>query len=136
MSETTASQSPVSKAHESLFAAPSRESEPTQVMLVLDLLLDVAFHDGSSRDLAVAAEAYTLAGYHDGAIMVSHAATGETLNAVAAARKGRPRQLLKHDAQGLLSAVRVLVREGVLDGTSAARRRNERWIERGGHDRA
>lgn len=98
-------------------------------MLVLDLILDVAYHDGESRDLAVAAEAYTLAGFHDGAIMVSHAATGETLRAVAASRKGRNRQLLKHDAAGLLYAVRALVHEGVLDGTDAARRTNERWIE-------
>lgn len=113
-----------------------REREDVQVMLALDLLLDVAYHDGTARDLAVAAEAYTLAGYHDGAIMVSHASPQETRAAVAAARKGRQRQLLRHDAQGVLSAVRALIHEGVLDGTDAARRTNERWIERGGHERA
>lgn len=94
---------------EALLEARPRESEPVQVMLVLDLLLDVAYHDGAARDLAVAAEAYTLAGYHDGAIMVSHSGTTDSLRReVQAARKGRPRQLLRHDAQGMLDTVRPL----------------------------
>ena len=60
-------------------ADPFIESERVQVMQVLDLLLDVAYHDGDDRDLAVAAEAYTLAGYHDGAIMVSHSGAHDDL---------------------------------------------------------
>lgn len=111
-----------------------RPLEATQVMQILDVLLDVAYHEGTARDLAVAAEAYTLAGYHDGAIMVSHA--DDVLERVAAARRGRPRQMLRHDAQGVLHAVRVLLREGLLDGDDGWRRTNERWKERGGHDRA
>ena len=114
----------------------SGESEAVQTMQALDLLLDVAYHDGTPRELAVAAEAYTLAGYHDGAIMVSHASPAETLERVAKARRGLPRRLLRHDAQGLLHAVRRLTQEGVLDGNEASRRTNQRWKDRGGHDRA
>ena len=118
-------------------AARSRESLPVQTMCVLDLLLDVAYHEGDDRDLAVAAEAYTLAGYHDGAIHVSHSGTHDDLmRRVADARRGRPKRLLRHDAQGLLYGVRELIREGLLDGDEAARRTNERWKERGGHDLA
>lgn len=105
-------------------------------MLVLDLLLDVAYHDGSARDLAVAAEAYTLAGYSDAAIMVSHSGTHDDLLArIQASRRGRRSNLLRHDAMGVLSAVQTLVREGIADGTEASRRQNERWKERGGYDR-
>lgn len=118
----------------SLFAEPVRESEQTQVFLVLGLFLDVAFHDGTPRDLAVADEAYTLAGYHDPGVLISHA-DGKARERIEAARRGRHRQLLRHDAEGLLYAVRTLVHEGLLDGSEAARRTNERWIERGGHDR-
>lgn len=118
---------------------PSRAdpaSVPAQVMQVLDLLLDVAYHDGTARELAVAAEAYTLAGYHDGAIMVSHSGRREDLlEAVAAARRGRPKRLLKHDAQGMFDAVRTLVCEGVVEGRDAMLRTNARWKERGGHER-
>jgi hypothetical protein len=104
-------------------------------MLVLDLLLDVAYHDGSHRDLAVAAEAYTLAGYHDASIMVSHAGThDDLLSRVAAARRGRPKRLIRHDAQGVLATVRTLIREGLIDGNEASRRTNERWKARGGYD--
>lgn len=84
-------------------------TEPLRVTLMgaLDLALDVAYHDGTARDLAVAAEAYTLVGFHDGAIRVSHSGTHDDLMArVAAARKGRPRRLLR-----------------------------QRWFTRGGHDR-
>ena len=117
-------------------AAPIRESEATQVFLVLGLLLDVAYHDGSARDLAVADEAYALAGYFDPAVMISHAPRDEALARFESARRGRHSRLLRHGAQGLLYAVRALVHEGVLDGSAASRRQNERWIERGGHDRA
>jgi hypothetical protein len=110
------------------------ETPRVQAMLVLDLLLDVAYHEGTDRELAVTAEAYTLAGYHDAAIMVSHTPAGQPLGRVTAARRGRPRRLLRHDAQGLLYAVRALIAEGVLDGDDAARRTNMRWQERGGHD--
>ena len=105
-------------------------------MQVLDLLLDVAYHDGSERDLAVATEAYTLAGFHDGAIMVSHSGTHDDLmERVSAARRGRPKRLLTHDAQGMLHTVRVLIREGLVAGSDGWERKNRRWIERGGHDR-
>lgn len=114
----------------------ARESEPVQVMQVLNLLLDVAYHDGTTRELAVMAEAYTLAGFHDGAIMVSHTPRGEPQSAVAQARKGRPKQLLRHDAQGVLHAVRALIREGLIDGCEASLRTNQRWLDRGGYDRA
>ena len=112
-----------------------KESEPVQVMQVLDLLLDVAYHDGTTRDLAVAAEAYTLAGFHDGAIMVSHTPAWEPQAAVAQARKFRNKQLLRHDAQGVLHAVRTLIREGLIEGREASLRTNQRWLDRGGYDR-
>ena len=121
---------------ESPNASLPSESEAVQVMQVLDLLLDVAYHDGTDRDLAVAAEAYTLAGYHDDAIIVSHSGPHfDLMERVSTARRGRPKRLLRHDAQGLLHAVRTLVREGLIEGREASRRANQRWIERGGFDR-
>ena len=111
-------------------------SERVQVMQVLDLLLDIAYHDGTRRELAVAAEAYTLHGYGDAAILIGHSGTrDELLRRIASARYGLQKALLRHDAQGVLHAVTVLVREGLVDGNAASNRENERWKERGGHDR-
>jgi hypothetical protein len=111
-------------------------SRSTGVMVALDLLLDVAYHDGAPRDLAVAAEAYTLAGYHDAAILISHAGRHDDLMAVvASARRGRPRKLLRADARGMLATIRALIDAGVLDERACANATNQRWIARGGHDR-
>ncbi len=121
---------------QSLPATPFVESERVQVMQVLDLLLDVAYHDGNDRDLAVAAEAYTLAGYHDGAIMVSHSGTHDDLmKRVAIARFRRHKRLLRQSGLGLLRTVEVLIHEGLIEGREASFRQNERWKERGGHGR-
>jgi len=112
------------------------ESDAVQVMQVLDLLIDVAYHDGTDRDLAVAAEAWTLAGYHDGSIDVAHGGGSfAVLARVTDARRGRPKRLLRHDAAGLLHGVRVLVGEGLIEGREASLRTNQRWQERGGYDR-
>jgi len=93
----------------------------------------VAYHEGTERDLAVAAEAYTLAGYHDGAITVSHASHDDVLGRVTAARRARPRRILRADARGLLYGLSVMCREGVLDAWDTRQRRHDRWKERGGH---
>jgi hypothetical protein len=106
----------------------------TSVMAALDLALDVAYHDGGARDLAVAAEAYTLAGYHDGAIDIAHAGRGSVEEAVALCRKGRPRRLLRADARGMLRAFEVLAENNVITFSSCAEARRQRWLARGGHD--
>lgn len=111
------------------------ESREVEVMCALDLLLDVAYHDGAERDLAIAAEAYTLAGYSDGMIMVSHASADETLRRIAKARKGRAKRILTIEARGLLQAVETLASEGMLHGRDTRERKNARWQERGGHSR-
>lgn len=108
--------------------------ERVEVMCALDLILDAAYHDGDERDLAVAAEAWTLAGYHDGSIMVWHATQEATLSRVAEARKGRPRRLLRADARGMLSALTALSRAGALDNRMTSEARRLRWLARGGHD--
>lgn len=56
-----------------VLSARPRDSHRVEVMCALDLLLDVAYHDGTPADLALAAEAYTLAGYHDGAMVPTEA---------------------------------------------------------------
>ena len=121
---------------ETLTESLPRESEDVQVMQVLDLLIDVAYHDGTDRDLAVASEAWWLAGYSLSAIDVSHAGGhNAVLERVSAARHRREKRPLRHDAMGVLYAVRSLVREGVVEGREASLRTNERWKERGGYDR-
>lgn len=104
-------------------------------MAALDLALDVAYHDGSPRDLAVAAEAYSLAGYHDGAIDIAHAGGHHAiLSRVEAARKGRPKRLLRADARGLLAGVTLLAEAGIVTYSNAAEATRQRWLARGGHD--
>jgi hypothetical protein len=104
------------------------------VMYALDALLDVAYHDGTRRDLAVAAEAWTLAGYHDGSIDVAHGGGCDAiLERVAGARRGLPRRLLRADARGMLTAVTALVEAGVFTHREAAEATRQRWLARGGH---
>jgi hypothetical protein len=106
----------------------------TTVMGAIDLILDHAYHEGSDRDLAVAAEAWTLAGYHDGSIDVAHASHGELLHRVANARKGRPRRLLRADARGLLNGLTLLAKDGLLTYAIVSETKRRRWLARGGHD--
>lgn len=108
--------------------------ERVEIMCALDLILDVAYHDGTERDLAVAAEAWTLAGYHDGSIMVSHATQEATLTRVREARHGRPKRLLRADARGMLGALTSLARAGALDSRMTSEALRLRWLNRGGHD--
>jgi L-alanine-DL-glutamate epimerase-like enolase superfamily enzyme len=96
----------------------------------------IAYHDGTRRDLAVAAEAYTLAGFHDGAINIAHASRDATLERVEAARRGRPKRLLRADARGMLNAVSALADAGLLTYSNCAEARRQRWLARGGHDLA
>lgn len=111
-------------------------SVATAIMCGLDLALDVAYHDGTPRDLAVAAEAWTLAGYNDGSIDVAHGGgRDEILQRVARARAGRPKRLLRADARGLLAAMRLLAEAGILTDSNAAEATRQRWLARGGHDR-
>jgi hypothetical protein len=108
----------------------------TNVMAALELAIDFAYHDGHPRDLAVATEAYALAGYHDPTCLLSHSggrARAESL--IAQARAGRPRRLLKADARGMLSAFRLLADCGILTYANAAEAKRQRWLARGGHDR-
>lgn len=110
-------------------------SAEVDLMYALELALDVAYHDGSARDLAVAAEAWSLAGYHDGSIMVSHSeGHDDLLERVAAARHGRPKRLLRADARGMVAAFRLLINEGAIDHVTLAEANRQRWIARGGHD--
>jgi hypothetical protein len=109
-------------------------SDRIDVMGGLNLLLDIAYHDGTERDLAVAAEAWTLAGYHDGSIDVAHGGGWKViLDRVAQARKGRPRRLLRADARGMLYAVQALAEAGIVTFTATSEARRQRWLTRGGH---
>src|SRR3990167_4487505 len=102
-------------------------------MGALDLLLDVAYHDGPNpRDLAVAAEAWAQAGYHDGSIIISHASPDETLARVAEARKGRHRQLLRAEARGVVGAFAMLAEASLISHAACAQGTNQRWKEPGG----
>jgi hypothetical protein len=106
-------------------------------MGALDLALDVAYHDGPNlRDLAVAAEAWTQAGYNDGSIMVRHASADETLDRVTEARKYRHRQLLRAEARGVVRGFMILAKHGVITHAMCAQARNDRWRNRGGHKAA
>ena len=107
----------------------------TALMAALDLAMDYAYHDGTPRELAVAATAQELAGYWDFAFGVAHASRDEVIAAVEKARYGKPRRLLRADARGMLQAFRLLAKSGVITYASAADGRNRRWLARGGHDR-
>jgi hypothetical protein len=107
----------------------------TAVMAALDLAIDFAFHDGHPRDLAVATEAYALAGYADPSCNLSHSggrARADSL--IAQARAGRPRRLLRADARGMLAAFRLLAATGVITYQSCAEAKRLRWLARGGHN--
>lgn len=109
-------------------------ADRVDVMYALDAILDVAYHDGKTRDLAVAAEAWTLAGYHDGSIDVAHGGRREAvLDRVAAARRGLPRRLLRADARGMLAAVTALLDAGIFTHREASEATRLRWLARGGH---
>jgi hypothetical protein len=109
-------------------------------MSALELLLDLAWDepdhcDKPPRAIAVVAEAWTLAGYHDGSLMLSRPiGQHELLERVAAARKGLPRRLLRADARGVLAALRWLGEAGVYTGVDAREANRLRWLDRGGHD--
>lgn len=105
-----------------------------EIMCALDLLLDCAYHDGSPRDLALMAEAWSQAGYHDGSIQVSHATQEAVLARVREARKGRHRNLLRARASGLLAGLRHLSEAGALDSRMTSEARRLRWLARGGHE--
>jgi L-alanine-DL-glutamate epimerase-like enolase superfamily enzyme len=102
-------------------------------MAALELVLDVAYHDGSERDLAVAAEAWTLAGYHDGSIDISHSSQEDTFKRVEAARRGRQKRILRSDARGLLAGIEALAKSGAITYSSCAEANRQRWLARGGH---
>jgi hypothetical protein len=113
-----------------------KQVSPTDiaVMFALDLAIDYAYHDGHPRDLAVATEAYALAGYHDPTCLLSHSggrARAESL--IAQARAGRPRRLLKSDARGMLAAFKLLAESGILTAENASEAKRQRWLARGGH---
>lgn len=111
------------------------EAEPrTAVMAALELVLDVAYHEGEPYDLALAAEAWQLAGYNDGSLEVSHARRDVVLERLAAARKGRRRLQLQCRAQGLLLALTALAEAGLYTYSTAAEAKRLRWLARGGHD--
>lgn len=111
------------------------------IMGALELLFDVAYHDGThgDRDLAVVAEAWELAGYSpssagDG---ISHGGGhSEILARIFTARIGRHRRLLRADARGLLYGLRVLADAGILTHLNASEAARQRWLRRGGHDRS
>lgn len=104
-------------------------------MGALELLLDVAYHDGSPRDLAIAAEAWTIAGYHDDSISIAHSGRQEQLlERVAAARRGRRTLLLRSRARGIVAAFTALAETGVISYAVCAEARRWRWGTRGGHD--
>jgi predicted nucleic acid-binding protein len=108
----------------------------TAVMAALELALDVAYHDGTLRDLAVADEAYALAGYYDpAATAITHATRGAIEDAIALSRKGRPRRLLRADARGMLAAFAILSEAGIVTHENASEANRLRWLARGGHDR-
>lgn len=102
----------------------------------IDLLLDVAWHDGDARDLAVAAEAWSLIGFHDGSIDIAHAGPAAEVRAsVWVARRGRQRRLLRADARGVVKALYALAENGLLTRVAADEAVRLRWLARGGHDR-
>lgn len=105
-----------------------------EVMSALDLLLDCAYHEGIPSDLALMAEAWSQAGYHDGSILISHTTQEEVLVAVRAAGRYRNKQLLRHRANGLLNGLRYLAEAGALDSRMTSEARRLRWLARGGHD--
>lgn len=102
------------------------------VMYALHLALDVAYHDGTERDLAVASEAYALAGFYDP--MISHASMDEVRERVAQARRGRNKRLLRADGRGMLAALVILADAGIVNSANAAEACRKRWLARGGHD--
>jgi len=105
-------------------------------MAALELALDVAYHDGSLYDLAVASEAYKLAGYHDGATSaITHATRDEIEHAIAFARYRRKRKLLLSRAQGMLDGLQLLADQGVITWANCSEANRQRWLARGGHDR-
>ncbi len=104
------------------------------LMAALDLAMDYAYHDGTERELAVAATALELAGYWDFGFGVTHASRDDVLTAVSKARKGRPKRLLLADARGMIQAFDLLARSGVITYASSADGRNRLWLARGGYD--
>jgi hypothetical protein len=104
-------------------------------MAALDLAMDYAYHDGTARELAVAATANELAGCWDVGFGVAHASREDVTAAVEAALRGRPKRLLRADARGMLQAFDLLARSGVISYTTCAAGRTHRWLARGGHDR-
>lgn len=99
----------------------------------IELALDFAYHNGTPRELAVAAEAWALAGYGDHSLDVYHASPGETLERVYAARRGRPRRLLRADARGLILGLVLLAAAGLISSRELNEARRIRWVQRGGH---
>jgi hypothetical protein len=114
---------------------PASDSDArTAVMAALELTLDVAYHDGTARDLAVADEAYALAGYTGPSVAIAHTTKGQVEEAIYLCRKGRPRRLLRADARGMLAAFSILADHGVITYSNCAEARRQRWLARGGHD--
>lgn len=105
------------------------------VMGALELALDVAYHDGRPRDLAVAAEAWTLAGYNDGSLDVNHTSRAELSARLRFARAGRPKRLLRADGRGMLAGFRALAESGAITYATCSEANRQRWLARGGHDR-
>lgn len=114
---------------------PSHDVQ-VEVMCALELVLDVAYHEGTDRELAVAAEACTLAGYNVGSLFISHVTQEDLLTRVYEVRKGRPKQLLRADARGMLNGIRMLSEAGALDSRMTSEARRLRWLARGGHERS
>jgi hypothetical protein len=113
----------------------SESDVKTAVMAAIELEVDVAYHDRGLRHLAVAAEAWNLAGYFIGAIDVSHGGGADAILAkITEAKKHRDRKILHADARGMLRAFTTLAEVGLLTYSSCAEARRQRWIARGGHD--
>lgn len=106
----------------------------TAIMAALALELDWAYHDGTPERLAIASEAYRMAGFHDESVAVAHASRDEVDERVAAARRGRHRLRMRARAAGGLDALRLLAEHGIITYSICAEARRQRWLARGGHD--
>lgn len=114
--------------------ASSTDGARTAVLAALELAIDVVYHDGTARDLAVASEAYRLAGYVDPTCCTATHATREQLgDAIARARRGRQRRLLEADGRGMLAAFTMLAAAEVITWSSCSQAKHLRWLGRGGH---
>lgn len=105
--------------------------------LFAEMTLARAHEDDDLRPLAVVAEAWTMAGYHDGSLVdilpYQPLVRQARLELVREARKGRPRRILRADARGLLLAIDLAIGAGLFTGALASEAMRLRWVARRGH---